>query len=221
MLYIVIKQCTWLGLTSAIKGLRRSFLYRDNAAPHVIALAAQPLGPAQLFATPWTAARQAPCPPPSPGVCSNSCSLNQWRCLTMASSVALFSFHLRSFPASGSFSNESVLTNKVTKVLELQLQHQSFQWILRVDFLQDWQVWSPNCPRDLNSLRHHNLKASILQCSAISDPTLTSVLDYWKTTALTIWSFFTKVMSLLLNMLSRFVIAFPSRSKHLLISWLQ
>jgi len=38
--------------------------------------------------------------------------------------------------------------HQVAKVLELQLQHQSFQWIFRVDFLQDWLVWSPCSPRD-------------------------------------------------------------------------
>ena len=37
---------------------------------------------------------------------------------------------------------------QVGKLLELQLQHQSFQWIFRVDFLQDQLVWSPYCPRD-------------------------------------------------------------------------
>ena len=37
---------------------------------------------------------------------------------------------------------------QVAKVLELQLQHQSFQWIFRVDFLQDWLIWSTCCPRD-------------------------------------------------------------------------
>ena len=45
--------------------------------------------------------------------------------------------------------------------------------------------------------------------------------DYWKTIALTRWIFASKVMSLLSNMLSRLVIAFLPRSKHLLISWLQ
>ena len=45
--------------------------------------------------------------------------------------------------------------------------------------------------------------------------------DHWKTIALTRWTFVGKVMSLLLNMLSRLVIAFLRRSKHLLISWLQ
>ena len=38
--------------------------------------------------------------------------------------------------------------HQVAKVLKLQLQHQSFQWIFRVDFLQDWLVWSPCSPRD-------------------------------------------------------------------------
>ena len=39
-------------------------------------------------------------------------------------------------------------SQQVAKVLELQLQHQSFQWIFRVDFLYDWLVWSPCCPRN-------------------------------------------------------------------------
>ena len=75
----------------------------------------------------------------------------------------------------------------------------------------------------LNSLlQHHSLKASILQCSAffivqLSHPYMTTE----KTIALTIQAFIGKVMSLLLNMMSRFVIAFLPRSKHLLISWLQ
>ena len=38
--------------------------------------------------------------------------------------------------------------HQVVKVLELQLQHQTFLWIFRVDFLEDWLVWSPCCPRD-------------------------------------------------------------------------
>ena len=38
--------------------------------------------------------------------------------------------------------------HQVVKVLELQLQHQSYQWIFRTDFLQDWLVWSPCSPRD-------------------------------------------------------------------------
>ena len=71
-------------------------------------------------------------------------------------------------------------------------------------------------------LQHHSLKASVLQCSAlfmvqISHPYMTT----GKTITLTRWTFVGKVMSLLFNMLSRVVITFLSRSKRLLISWLQ
>ena len=71
-------------------------------------------------------------------------------------------------------------------------------------------------------LQHHSSKASILQRSAfftvqLSHPYMTT----GKTIVLTRWTFVGKVMSLLLNMLSRLVITFLPRSKHLLISWLQ
>ena len=71
-------------------------------------------------------------------------------------------------------------------------------------------------------LQHHSSKASILQCSGfftvqLSHPYMTT----GKTIALTRQTFVGKVMSLLLNMLSRLVITFLPRSKHLLISWLQ
>ena len=71
-------------------------------------------------------------------------------------------------------------------------------------------------------LQRHSSKASILQCSAfftvqLSHPYMTT----GKTIALTKWVFVGKVMSLHLNMLSRLVITFLPRSKHLLISWLQ
>ena len=68
-------------------------------------------------------------------------------------------------------------------------------------------------------LQHHGLKASILQHSAFFYcPTLTSIHDYWKNHSLNRQTFVSKVTSLLFNMLSRFVIAFLSRSKCLLIS---
>ena len=71
-------------------------------------------------------------------------------------------------------------------------------------------------------LQHHSSKAPILQCSAfftvqLSHPYMTT----GKIIALTRWTFFGKLASLLFNMLSRFVIYFRSRSKHLLISRLQ
>ena len=67
-------------------------------------------------------------------------------------------------------------------------------------------------------LHHHSSKASILRCSVqLSHPYMTA----GKTVALTRGTFVGKVMSLLFNMLSRFVIAFLPRSKHLSIAWLQ
>ena len=71
-------------------------------------------------------------------------------------------------------------------------------------------------------LQHHSSKASILRCSAffmvqLSHPYMTT----GKTMALTRQTFVGKVMSLLFNMLSKFVVAFLPRKKHLLISWLQ
>ena len=71
-------------------------------------------------------------------------------------------------------------------------------------------------------LQHHNLKTSILQCSAIFVVQLShSYMTTGKTVALTRQTFVAKVMSLLFNTLSRFAIAFLLRSKCLLISWLQ
>ena len=71
-------------------------------------------------------------------------------------------------------------------------------------------------------LQHHSSKASVLLCSAffmvqLSHPYMTT----GKTIALTRWTFVGRVMSLLFNMLSRLVITFLPRGKHLLISWLQ
>ena len=58
---------------------------------------------AWLFATPWTAAHRTLLSFISPRVCSNSCLLSQWCCLTISTSATLFSFCLQSFPALGSF----------------------------------------------------------------------------------------------------------------------
>ena len=88
----------------------------------------------------------------------------------------------------------------------------------RMDWLDLLGVWGT-----LKSLlQHHSSKASILQYSAfftlqLSHPYMTT----GKTITLTRWTFVGKVMSLLFNTLSRLVITFLPRSKHLLISWLQ
>ena len=111
-------------------------------------------------------------------------------------------------------------SHDVAKVLEFQLQHQSFQWTPRTYWtgwisLQSWGTLK-------TLLQHHSAKASILWHSAffrvqLSHPYMTT----GKTIALTRWTFVGKVMSLFFNMLSRLVITFLPRSKGLLISQLQ
>ena len=73
-----------------------------------------------------------PCLLPTPGVFSNSCPLRHWCCLTILSSATSFTICLQSIPGPRSFPMISS-SHQVTKVLELQ--HQSLQWIFRVDFL--------------------------------------------------------------------------------------
>ena len=74
-----------------------------------------------------------PCPSTSPGVCSNSCPLSQWCYSTISSSVALFSLAFNFSQLQGLFPMSQLFVS-VVRVLELQLQHQSFQWIFGVDF---------------------------------------------------------------------------------------
>ena len=81
---------------------------------------------------------KASCPSTTPGVYPNSCPLSWWCHPAISSSVIPFSSCLQSFPASESF-QMSHSTHQVAKVLEFQLQHYSFQWILRTDpFRMDW-----------------------------------------------------------------------------------
>ena len=91
-----------------------------------------------------------------------------------------------------------------------------------ISFRMDWLDLLAVQGTFMSLLQHHSSKASILWCSAfsivqLSHPYMTTV----KTRALTRWTLVGKVMSLLLNMLSRLVITFLPRSKCLLISWLQ
>ena len=75
-----------------------------------------------------------PCPSPTPGVHSNSCPSSQCCHPTISSSDVTFSSCFQSFPASESFPMSQLFAS-ATKVLEFQLQHQSFQWTLRTDLL--------------------------------------------------------------------------------------
>ena len=122
-----------------------------------------------------------PCLSPSPGVCSSSCPLSRWCHPTISSSVIPFSSCLQSSPASGSFLVSQLFASG-DEILELQLQHQSFQWIFRVDFLSDWLVGSPCCPRDSWESspvpQFKSINSSAL--NFLIGPTLTSIHDYWK-----------------------------------------
>ena len=105
-----------------------------------------------------------PCLSPSPIVCSNSCPLSRWCHPVISSSVAPFSICLHLSDHQGLFQWVSS-SHQVTKLLELQ--HQSLQWIIRIDFLQDWLVWSPCSPGDSQeSSSTPQFKALILQHSA-------------------------------------------------------
>ena len=93
----------------------------------------QSLSHVWLFATPWTAAARLPCPSPTHGACSNSCTSSLWRHLTISSSVICFSSCLQSFPASGSFQmsqffasgGQSIGVSASASVLPMNIQ----QWI--------------------------------------------------------------------------------------------
>ena len=100
---------------------------------------------------------------------------------TISSSVVAFSFCLQAFPASGSFPM-SHSSHQAAKVLELQFQHESFQWIFGTDFLSDLLVWSPCSPRDSqeSSPAPQFEGISSLALSLFCCPALTSIHDYWK-----------------------------------------
>ena len=114
-------------------------------------------------------------------------------------------------------------SQQVAKVLEFQLQQQSFQRTPRTDLLYNGLVGSPCSPRDSQESsptpQIKSTNSSVL--NFLYSPTLTSIHDYWKNRSLDRQTFVGKVMSLLFNMLSRLVITFLPRSKCLLISWLQ
>ena len=115
------------------------------------------------------------------------------------------------------FSNESILRMSFSFNISPSNEHPGL-----ISFRMDWLDLLAAQGTLKSLLQHHSSKASIFQCSAfftvkVSHPYMTT----GKTIALTRRTFVGKVMSLLFNMLSRLVIIFLQRSKHLLISWLQ
>ena len=122
-----------------------------------------------------------PCPSPTPGACSHSCLSSQWCHPTVSFSVVPFSSCLQSCPASGYFPVSQFFASG-GQVLELQLQHQSFQWIFRTDFLLDWLVGSPCSPRNSQESsptpQFKSINSSMF--SHLYSPTFTSIHDYWE-----------------------------------------
>ena len=116
-----------------------------------------------------------PCPSLPPEVCSNSCPLSWWRHpQSPASPLALnLSQHQGLFQWVGS-------SHQAAKGLELQ--HQSFQWIITVDFLRiDWFDLLAVQETLKGLLHHYNLKAiNSYVLSLFYGPALTSIQDYWK-----------------------------------------
>ena len=176
----------------------------------------------RLFATTWTTA------------CQDSLSINNSPSLLKLMSIELvmLSKHLilcrpllllpSIFPSIRVFSNESVLCIRWPKYWSFSFSiNPSNEYSGLISFRIDWLDLLA-VQGTLESLQHHSSKASILPHSAffivqLSHPYMTT----GKIIVLTRWTFVGKVMSLLFKMLSRLVIAFLPRSKHLLISWLQ
>ena len=127
------------------------------------------------------------------------------------------------FPSIRVFSNESILHIRWPKYWSFSFSiSPSNEYSGMISFRINWLDLLAVQGTLKSLLQHHSLKASILQCSAFLIVQLSHLyMTIGKPTALTIWTFVGEVMSLLLNMLSRFAIAFLSRSKRLLISWLQ
>ena len=189
----------------------------------------QSLSPVRLFATPWIAARQA------------SLSITNWWRSHQLPKLTQTHVHRvdDAIQPSHPLSSPSPLAFSLS-------QHQGlFKWVsIRIRWPKYWSFSFSISPFNEYSglisfrmdwldllagqgtlkglLQHHSSKAPILWCSAFFIVHLShSYMTTGKTIALTRWTFVGKVMSLLFNMLSRLVIAFLPRSKHLLISWLQ
>ena len=182
----------------------------------------QSLSHIRLFSTPWTTAHQASLSITNSGAWK--IHVHRVGDATQPSHPLLSpyppAFHLSQHQSLFTMTSSS---HQVPKVLQFQLQHQSFQWIFRwVIFRIDWFDLLTVQGTIKSLLQYHSSKASILQCSAFFMVQLSHpFIPTRKTVTLTRHIFVGKGMSLLFNMLSsRLVIAFLPRSKHLLISWL-
>ena len=127
------------------------------------------------------------------------------------------------FPSIRVFSNESVLRIRWPKYWSFSFSiSPSNEYSGLISFRMDWLALLAVQGTLKSLLQHHSSKASVLRPSAFFIVQFShSYTTTGKTVALTRWTFVGKGMSLLFNMLSRLVIAFLPRRKHLLVSWLQ
>ena len=145
-----------------------------------------------------------PCPSSIPGVYSNSCPSSRWCHSAISSSVIPFSSCPQSLPASGSFFNESVLPIRWPKYWNFSFNISPSNEHPGLIFRMDWLDLLAAQGTLKSLLQHHSSKTSVLRHSAfftvqLSHPYTTA----GKTIALTRRNFVGKIMSLLLNMLSR------------------
>ena len=164
-----------------------------------------------------------PCPSLSPGVCWNSCPLSQWCHPTISSPAAPFSSCLQFIPSIRVFSDKLALPIRRLKDWSFSFSiSPSNEYSGSISFRIDWFNLFIVKGTLKSLLQLHSSKTSILQCSAFFMVQLSHLyMTTGETIGLTIQTFVGKVMSLLFNMLSRFVIAFLPGSKCLLILCLQ
>ena len=127
------------------------------------------------------------------------------------------------FPSIRVFSNESALLIRWPKYWSFGFSiSPSKEYLGLISSRMDWLHLLAVQGALKSLLQYHGSKTSVLRCSAFFMVQLShSYMTTGKIIALTRWTFVDKVISLLFNMLSRLVITFLPRSKHLLISWLQ
>jgi len=188
-----------------------------------VSVSVQSLSPVQLFATPWTAARQASLSitnsrnPPKPMSIESVMPSNY---LILCRPLLLL---LSIFPSIRVFSNESALRIRWPKYWSFSFSiSPSNEYSGLISFKMDWLDLLAVQGTLKSLLNYHSSKALILQYSVfftvqLSHPYMTT----GKTIALTRWTFVDKVVFLLSRLLCRLVITFLPRSKCLLTSWLQ
>ena len=122
------------------------------------------------------------CPSPTPGACSNSSPSSRWRHPTISSSVIPFSSCLQSFPASGSFSNESVLSIRWRSWWSFSFSiSPSNEYLGLISFRMDWSDLLAVQGTLKSLLQHHSSKSiNSSVFSLLYGPALTSIHDYWK-----------------------------------------